>query len=76
MTTKQGIEQVLTGKRKPMRVPAIIEAAVPLFEPPRQDARPLDCPAQDRAQVLIRAPRCVPSRDAVGVERSAEAPSD
>ena len=30
MTTKQAIEQVLTGKRKPMRVPAIIEAAVPL----------------------------------------------
>ena len=30
MTTKQAIEQVLAGKRKPMRVPAIIEAAVPL----------------------------------------------
>jgi hypothetical protein len=30
VTTKQAIEQVLTGKRKPMRVPAIIEAAVPL----------------------------------------------
>jgi hypothetical protein len=29
MTTKQTIEQVLRGKRK-MRVPAIIEAAVPL----------------------------------------------
>ena len=32
MTTKQAIEQVLTGKRKPMRVPAIIAAAVPLTE--------------------------------------------
>lgn len=30
MTTKQAIEQVLAGRRKPMRVPAIIEAAVPL----------------------------------------------
>jgi HB1, ASXL, restriction endonuclease HTH domain len=30
MTTKQAIEQVLSGRRKPMRVPAIIEAAVPL----------------------------------------------
>ena len=30
MTTKQAIEQVLTGKRKPVRVPVIIEAAVPL----------------------------------------------
>jgi hypothetical protein len=29
LTTKQAIEHVLTGKRK-MRVPAIIEAAVPL----------------------------------------------
>ena len=29
LTTKQAIEQVLRGKRK-MRVPAIIEAAVPL----------------------------------------------
>jgi hypothetical protein len=29
MTTKQAIEKVLSGKRK-MRVPAIIEAAVPL----------------------------------------------
>jgi hypothetical protein len=30
MTTKQAIEAVLTGKRKPMRVPAIIAAGVPL----------------------------------------------
>jgi hypothetical protein len=30
MTTKQAIEQVLTGRRKPMRVPEIIKAAVPL----------------------------------------------
>lgn len=30
MTTKQAIEQALKGKRAPMRVPAIIEAAVPL----------------------------------------------
>jgi hypothetical protein len=30
MTTKQAIEKVLAGKRKQMRVPAIIEAAVPL----------------------------------------------
>jgi HB1, ASXL, restriction endonuclease HTH domain len=30
MTTKEAIEQVLTGKRKPMRVPTIIEQAVPL----------------------------------------------
>jgi hypothetical protein len=30
MTTKQAIEQVLKGKRNGMRVPAIIEAAVPL----------------------------------------------
>jgi hypothetical protein len=30
MTTKQAIEQVLTGKRKPMRVPEIIAAGVPL----------------------------------------------
>jgi hypothetical protein len=30
LTTRQAIEQVLTGKRKPMRVPAIIEQAVPL----------------------------------------------
>jgi hypothetical protein len=30
MTTKQAIEQALRGQRKPMRVPAIIEAAVPL----------------------------------------------
>lgn len=30
MTTKQAIEKVLAGRRKPMRVPAIIEAAVPL----------------------------------------------
>ena len=29
-TTKQAIEQVLKGKRNGMRVPAIIEAAVPL----------------------------------------------
>jgi hypothetical protein len=28
LTTRQAVEQVLTGKRKPMRVPAIIEAAV------------------------------------------------
>ena len=30
MTTKQAIEAVLTGKRKPMRVPAIVAAGVPL----------------------------------------------
>jgi hypothetical protein len=30
MTTKQAIEQVLKGKRNGMRVPAIIEAGVPL----------------------------------------------
>lgn len=30
MNTKQAIEQVLTGKRKPMRVPEIIAAGVPL----------------------------------------------
>jgi hypothetical protein len=30
LTTRQAVEQVLTGRRKPMRVPAIIEAAVPL----------------------------------------------
>jgi hypothetical protein len=30
MTTKQAIEAVLTGRRKPMRVPAIIAAGVPL----------------------------------------------
>jgi hypothetical protein len=30
MTKKQAIEAVLTGKRKPMRVPAIIAAGVPL----------------------------------------------
>jgi hypothetical protein len=30
MTTKQAIEAVLTGKRKPMRVPAIIAAGAPL----------------------------------------------
>jgi hypothetical protein len=30
MTTKQAIEHVLSGRRKPMRVPAIIEQAVPL----------------------------------------------
>ncbi len=30
MTTKQAIEQVLKGKRNGMRVPAIIEVAVPL----------------------------------------------
>jgi hypothetical protein len=30
MTTKEAIEQVLKGKRNGMRVPAIIEAAVPL----------------------------------------------
>jgi hypothetical protein len=30
LTTKQAIEKVLRGGRKPMRVPAIIEAAVPL----------------------------------------------
>jgi len=30
MTTKQAIQKVLTGKRKPMRVPQIIEAGVPL----------------------------------------------
>jgi HB1, ASXL, restriction endonuclease HTH domain len=30
MTTKQAIEKVLTGRRKPMRVPEIIKAAVPL----------------------------------------------
>jgi HB1, ASXL, restriction endonuclease HTH domain len=30
MTTKQAIEQVLSGRRKPMKVPAIIEPAVPL----------------------------------------------
>jgi HB1, ASXL, restriction endonuclease HTH domain len=30
MTTKQAIEQVLKGRRNGMRVPAIIEAAVPL----------------------------------------------
>jgi HB1, ASXL, restriction endonuclease HTH domain len=32
MTTKQAIESVLTGRRKPMRVPAIIEAGVPLSD--------------------------------------------
>jgi hypothetical protein len=30
MTTKQAIEAVLTGKRKPIRVPEIIKAGVPL----------------------------------------------
>jgi hypothetical protein len=30
LTTKQAVEQVLRGRRKPMRVPAIIDAAVPL----------------------------------------------
>lgn len=30
MNTKQAIEQVLSGSRKPMRVPEIIEAGVPL----------------------------------------------
>jgi hypothetical protein len=30
MNTKQAIEQVLKGRRRPMRVPEIIEAAVPL----------------------------------------------
>jgi hypothetical protein len=30
MTTKQAIEKVLAGKRSGMRVPAIIEAGVPL----------------------------------------------
>jgi hypothetical protein len=30
MSTKQAIEQVLKGRRKPMRVPEIIEAGVPL----------------------------------------------
>ena len=30
LTTKQAIEHVLRGRRKPMRVPAIIEAGVPL----------------------------------------------
>src|SRR5262249_20771511 len=30
MTTKEAIEHVLAGRRKPMRVPAIIEAGVPL----------------------------------------------
>jgi hypothetical protein len=30
MTTKQAIEQVLTGKRRGLRVPQIIEAGVPL----------------------------------------------
>ena len=30
LTTKQAIEKVLAGRQKPMRVPAIIEAAVPL----------------------------------------------
>ena len=30
MTTKQAIEQVLRGRRKPTRVPEIIEAGVPL----------------------------------------------
>jgi HB1, ASXL, restriction endonuclease HTH domain len=30
MNTKQAIEHVLTGRRKPMRVPAIIAEAVPV----------------------------------------------
>ena len=30
MTTKQAIEQVMTGKRKPMTVAEIAEAAIPL----------------------------------------------
>jgi hypothetical protein len=30
MSTREAIKTVLTGKRKPMRVPQIIEAAVPL----------------------------------------------
>jgi hypothetical protein len=30
LTTRAGIEQVLTGKRKPMTVPEIAEAALPL----------------------------------------------
>jgi HB1, ASXL, restriction endonuclease HTH domain len=30
MTTKQAIEHVLAGRRKPMSVPAIIAAGVPL----------------------------------------------
>jgi hypothetical protein len=33
MTTKQIIEQVLTGKRKPMRVPQIVAAGAPLRAP-------------------------------------------
>jgi hypothetical protein len=32
MSTKQAIQQVLKGRRKPMRVPEIIEAGVPLTE--------------------------------------------
>ncbi len=30
MTTKEAIESVLKGKRRPLRVPEIIEAGVPL----------------------------------------------
>jgi HB1, ASXL, restriction endonuclease HTH domain len=30
LTTKQAIEKALAGRRKPMRVPEIIEAGVPL----------------------------------------------
>ena len=33
VSTRQAVEQVLTGRRKPMRVPAIIEAAVPISRP-------------------------------------------
>jgi hypothetical protein len=33
MTTKQIIEQVLSGKRRPMRVPQIITACAPLRDP-------------------------------------------
>jgi hypothetical protein len=33
LTTRQAIEQVLIRRRKPMRVPAIIDEAVPLSRP-------------------------------------------
>jgi hypothetical protein len=42
LTTKQAIEQVMKGKRRPMKVREVIDAAVPVSGLARQDPGPGD----------------------------------
>ena len=59
LTTRQAVQQVLTGRRKPMRVPAIIEAAVPLTRPGTPTATWKRCP-RSWPPPPRPAPRCTP----------------